>query len=117
MENEELIQEALIQFMDRLEGIAEQHGELYDTVVREALFAAIWDGFVERDPAFDPEVSTYGMYTPEGQEGVRRVVLALLEQLHEGAAHLSSEERKDLVWNYDVLSSSGLTIDEFLGAP
>lgn len=117
MENKELVQESLVHFMDRLEAIGEEHGEIYDTAVREALFNAVWEGFVEYNMAFDPEQPTYGMYTPEGQQAVRRIVLPLLEELREAAGHMSPDERQNLVWDYSVRSSNGLTIDEFLGAP
>jgi hypothetical protein len=46
------MQAILRRLLDRLDAIAEQHGEVGDTAVREAMSGAVFDGFLRPISAF-----------------------------------------------------------------
>jgi len=62
----------------RLETIAEEHEELTDTAVREALHKTLNYYFVWGKPC-DPLPRRYAMYTREGDEAVAEVIAEFLQ--------------------------------------
>lgn len=65
--------EFLLELMEKLEEIGHEHGELYDTDVREQMHESILNGFIR--PVEDYEVpDEFGMFSDEGNTRVRDVL-------------------------------------------
>ena len=107
---------ALRRFLDDLEGIGVEHGELYDTDVREHLAEAIVTALIP-DLGVTADSDEYGMFSREGNDAVRRAVERYLSAVVPMAASLALDQRERVaaVWDADAASSQGTTVDEFLG--
>ena len=74
----------LRQLLDRLDGIAEHHDEVGDTEVREAMSAAVSDGFIRPIATFTlPD--RYAMFTEEGDRLVRQAIAEFLRAANQRA--------------------------------
>ena len=106
----------LVEFMDRLESIGEDHEELYDTDVRERMGEVIDNLLIS--PTGSTEIpADMGMFSAEGN---RRVVDALRHYLDRAVPRaeelgLDAAARSAAVWDGDAISAAGSSVDEFLG--
>ena len=110
------MRDALIRFLDTLEAIGEDHEEVYDTDVREQLGEAIERNLII--PAGPIETPTkLGMFSDEADERVAAALGAYLTEARRQADELRLDEvaRRRAVWDPDATSTSGATVDEFLG--
>ena len=111
------MQAILRRLLDRLDAIAEQHGEVSDTAVREAMSDAVFDGFLRPVSAFAlPD--RYAMFSDEGDLLVKRALAEFLPAAnHSGAeAGLSSfHKRLSALQDADVRSARGSYYDDYLG--
>ncbi len=63
----------LAELLERMDDIAEAHGEVAETEVRERLDEAVHDGFLIPTPGYElPD--DFAMYSPEGNLAVRDVL-------------------------------------------
>lgn len=107
----------LVRFLDELEAIGEVHEEVYDTDVRERLAERIESVFVSREaaPAASDEL---GMFSDEANSRVAAALDRFLVDMSAAAASIDDPgARRDSVWDAEATSTSGLTVDEFLGWP
>ena len=108
----------LRRLLDRLDAIAaEQHGEVGDTAVREAMSGAVFDGFLRPISAFAlPD--RYAMFSEEGDLLVKRALAEFLPAANHSAADagLSTfHERLSVLQDDDVRSAGGSYLDDYLG--
>ena len=107
----------LRRLLDRLDAIAEQHGEVGDTAVREAMSDAVFDGFLRPICAFAlPD--RYAMFSEEGDLLVKRALAEFLPAANYSAADagLSTfHERLSVLQDDDVRSAGGSYLDDYLG--
>ena len=107
----------LRRLLDRLDAIAEQHGEVGDTAVRDAISDAVFDGFLRQVSAFAlPD--RYAMFSEEGDLLVKRALADFLPAANHSAADagLSTfHERLSALQDDDVRSADGSYFDDYLG--
>ena len=110
------LQDALKTLLDRLNAVSENHGEIFDTDVREQMFDAVYLSVLKPRPGYTlPE--RFGMYEPEGNQAVREAleayaqqVLPLFEQLQ-----FTPQQRLEAFQDAGATTPDGLTPDEFFG--
>ena len=111
------MQAILRRLLDRLDAIAEQHGEVGDTAVREAMSGAVFDGFLRPVSAFAlPD--RYAMFSEEGDLLVKRALAEFLPAANHRApeAGLSTfHERLSALQDVGVRSAGGSYYDDYLG--
>lgn len=101
----------------RLEAIADQHEELTDTEVREALHKTLNYYFVWAKPC-DPLPRRYAMYTPAGDDAVAEVVTeflhnaTVLARQHRIAV---GTDRLELLQDASIRTPRGELYDLFIG--
>jgi hypothetical protein len=107
----------LRRLLDRLDAIAEQHEEVGDTDVREAMSDAVFDGFLRRVAGFElPE--RFAMFSKEGDRLVRQALAEFLPAAnrHAGEAGLASfHERLTAFQDSAVQSAAGSYYDDYFG--
>jgi hypothetical protein len=111
------MQAILRRLLDRLDAIAEQHGEVSDTAVRDAISDAVFDGFLRPVSAFVlPD--RYPMFSDEGDLLVKRALAEFLQAANHSAAEagLSTfHQRLSALQDVDVRSAGGSYYDDYLG--
>jgi hypothetical protein len=111
------MQAILHRLLDRLDAIAEQHGEVGDTAVREAISDAVFDGFLRPDSALAlPD--RYAMFSNEGDLLVKRALAEFLPAANHSAAEAGLStfyERLSALQDVDVRSAGGSYYDDYLG--
>ena len=107
----------LRRLLDRLDAIAEQHGEVSDTAVRDVISEAVFDGFLRPSSGFVlPD--RYAMFSEEGDLLVKRALAEFLPAANHSAADagLSTfHERLSVLQDDDVRSAGGSYLDDYLG--
>lgn len=105
--------------LDELDDVADQHDELFDTDVRERLWAVVDDVLIcRRSPLRVPE--ELGMFTDEGNRKLRSVLEQHLPQLRDAFETLgvdTPERRLKSFHNPALRSGRGRRVDEFFGQP
>jgi len=111
------MQAILRRLLDRLDAIAEQHGEVSDTAVRDAISDAVFDGFLRPVSAFTlPD--RYAMFSDEGDLLVKLALAEFIPAANHsaGEAGLSTfHERLSALQDNDVRSAGGSYYDDYLG--
>jgi hypothetical protein len=111
------MQAILRRLLDRLDAIAEQHGEVGDTAVRDAISEAVFDGFLRPVSAFAlPD--RYAMFSEEGDLLLKRALAEFLAAANHSAAEagLSTfHKRLSALQDADVRSAGGSYFDDYLG--
>ncbi len=100
----------------RLEKISRKHDDLCDTIVREEMATAIYNGFLAPSRKFKlPE--SYEMIDEEGDEMIATALAEFLQSACPIADELGWDEkqRQDAFQDLDVTTPKGLTYDEFFG--
>jgi hypothetical protein len=110
------MREALIRFLDALESIGVDHEEVYDTDVRERLGEAIERNLIAPGGSVDVPAKL-GMFSDEADERVVAALYRYLTAARRRADELGLDEaaRRTAVWDPEATSTSGATVDEFLG--
>jgi hypothetical protein len=112
------VRNAVRTLSSNLEEISEEHAELTDTAVREAIhevlhYAFVWGHALEEQPV------TYAMFTLAGDQAIAAAVarflgvaprLADLDGLALGSARL------DALQDITIVTAAGNTLDNFLGS-
>ena len=110
---EELLRE-LLNEMERLDG---RYREFDDTVVREAMWSSIEDGFINPKTGFRLRWF-YGLLSPVGNLRIRRAVGRYIRRAQDRALRLgltTQEERADAFENIEVRGAGGSTYDDWFG--
>ncbi len=110
------MREPLVRFLEALEAIGVEHGEVYDTDVRERMADAVEQRLITRSR--QGELSDdFGMFSPEGNRLVRDAVASYLAEAGPIADALNLDEaaRRASVWDAEAASTKGMPVDEFLG--
>jgi hypothetical protein len=103
--------------LEDLEAIEQEHGEVTDTEVRDAMRHPIHDGFINPQPGFVLGTD-FGMLTPEGNEKVRAALNRFLKRAGEVAKAEglnTPRARLDAFQNIEVASAGGCYYDDFFG--
>ena len=108
---------ALRRLLDALDAVAADHGEVHDTMVREQLFEAVYVHFVRPDLRRGELPTSFGMFSPEGDEAVRAALSTFLTDPDVVAFREASSprERLDAFQDADGASASGSVYDEYFG--
>jgi hypothetical protein len=111
------MRELLRCLLDRLDSIAEQHEEVSDTDVREAMSAAVFDGFLRPVPGFElPE--HYSMFSEEGDKLVKQALAEFVPSAIRCGVEtglISFHERLSAFQDGDVKSTAGCYFDDYFG--
>ena len=108
-------QKVLELLMNELEGIAESHGELYDTECREQMSEAIFNAFVFQEENYSVP-SSLGFFSISGNKAVHAALNKYIIQMAMLLAEDSSEqERMDMFQDARVYSQSEQSVDDFFG--
>jgi hypothetical protein len=111
------MQAILRRLLDRLDAIAEQHGEVGDTAVREAISEAVFDGFLRPVSTFVLPYR-YAMFSEEGDLLVKWALAEFLPPANHGAAEAglsTPHEQLSALQDDDVRSAGGSYFDDYLG--
>ena len=107
----------LLELLHRLEEIGEEHEELFDSDVREAMDDVVFSGFVKPKPGYVlPD--KFGMFSTEGDELVREVFLWFLPaalQSAEQAGLDTFHKRLAAVQNLEVRTEEENDYNDFFG--
>ena len=111
------MQAVLRRLLDRLDAIAEQHDEVGDTDVREAMSEAVFDGFLRPVPTFAlPD--RFAMFSKEGDRLVKQALAEFLPaaiQSAEVSVLNSFHQRPSAFQDGDVQSDGGSYYDDYSG--
>lgn len=109
--------ELLRKLLSRLALIGDEHEELYDSDVSQAIGNAVMDGFVRAEAGYAIPTE-FGMYSLEANAAVRAAVAdyvaaanAIASELGIGRFH----ERLELVQNRNVRTQDGHDYEYFMG--
>ncbi len=111
------MKQLLLKLLLRLEAIGEQNEEIYDTVCRDAMGAAVFSSFLLPEPGYElPD--DFGLCSVEAN---RAVWLALSEyitaarELAPMEGPTTFQQRLAALQDADVMTPGGATHDEFFG--
>ena len=108
------LQAALKNLLEDLNQIAENHGEIFDTDVREQLFEAVYVAYLRPREGYElPE--RFGLYEAEGNQQVRTALQKYLDTVLPLSADLNPQQRLDAFQDPEVTTEDDLTPDEFFG--
>jgi hypothetical protein len=111
------MKKALKQLINALDKIFEDHEEVGDTAVREFMYAAVHQSFIDPKPGYELPTE-FGMFSEEGDRKVRAALKKFLThpEVAEAAIKLKiPKERLDAFQDDDVESSEGNKYDEYFG--
>lgn len=108
---DEQLKQVLGDFLNDLDAIADEHGELGDTECRERLTDALVIGFLQPNTG-RPLPSDFGMFSDEGNAAVRAALENFIDRLSVQAPHLSMNERLALL-SANVVSEEGNCGDDY----
>ena len=102
--------------LNALDRVIEKHEEVGDTAVREAMFAAVFDGFLKPQPGYllPPE---FGMFSKAGNAAVHKILARFIEQAEAAARQdnlMTPQQRLD-AFQGEVESNDGNGADEYFG--
>jgi hypothetical protein len=108
---------ALLQLINALDGVFEEHEEVGDTDVREQMYDAVHKGFILPQAGYSLPPK-FGMFTDDGDKLVRLALQKFLA--HPDVMALSKslptpEERLAAFQDPDVTSTEANTYDEYFG--
>ena len=111
------MKELLRRLLEDLETIEEEHEEVGDTAVREALRAALHEGFINPKPGFVLG-DDFEMYTAKGNRRVKAALRRFISRAG-AAAHAEGLDtpraRLDAFQDREVESAGGNFFDDFFG--
>lgn len=110
---------AMASLLDDLDDIAAEHEELFDTDVRERLWAVVEEALI-KGRSQTPVPQRFGMLTEEGDQRVRRAMeqhVARLRDVFETFGLDTPERRRKSFHNAALRSERGRTVSDFFGDP
>jgi hypothetical protein len=111
------LQKLTLELYNTLEEIGEEHEELFDTDVREAMHASldyyfVWDSFEENMPI------TYSMFSKEGDAKVAEAIQNYCRKATETAQKMGikpGQDREDVLQDGSLETNQGQYYDDFIG--
>jgi hypothetical protein len=108
--------ELLLELLIRLEAIAREHEEMYDSETRDAMREAVHNGFLDMVPKYILPTG-FGLESEEGNQLVRD---ALGRYIHAATAKtqelgLTFKQRFNAFQSTNVITPNSTTADEFFG--
>jgi hypothetical protein len=110
------LQKALQTLLEQLLDISEEHGELFDTEVREQMRDAVHNSFIQPKAGYVlPE--KFGMYEAEANQAVKAALQHYIDTVKPlaEAQNLSAQQRLEAFEDATVTANDELTPDEFFG--
>jgi hypothetical protein len=112
------IKKPLQKILNRLDTIAQCHGEVTDTDVRDVLHSVVWDGFIDMKKNYSlPD--NFAMFSKSGNKKVRTAIEKFLESVRiltsEIPAFKSKKSRFEAFQDIEIQSKEGSTYDDYFG--
>ena len=111
------VDEVLLELLQRLEAVGDEHQELFDSEVRKAMDAAAHYGFIKPEPGYTLPVE-FAMFSPDGDGQVREVLAWFLPAAHR-AAELAAldtfHKRLGAFQNLEVCTARKNDYNDFFG--
>ena len=110
-------QQILEKLLNKLEVIAEQHGELYDTVCRENMSDAVIKKFVLNQQNYSL-INDFGLHEEQGNQSVKNALDQYINAISIFASEQNIhqlEQRLEIFQDEDVFTNDGQSMDEFFG--
>lgn len=110
------LQQALQTLLEQLLAISEEHGEVFDTVVREHMHEAVFNSFIKpKENYVLPDY--FGMFEDEGNQAVKKTLQQYIDTTKPLAEqlNLSAQQRLEAFEDASVMVGDSLTPDEFFG--
>jgi hypothetical protein len=110
---------ALASLLNDLDEISKEHEEIYDTEVRERLWAYLESRFIRYDKATQlPE--KFGMFSEDGNKSVRKAFASntiSLDAIIE-VFELDTDQKREITFtNPELTNDNGNYLDSYFGAP
>jgi hypothetical protein len=107
----------ILELLERLEAIGEQHEELFDSEVRESMDKAVGAGFLRPETGYVlPD--TFGMYSREGDQQVREALAWFLAAAAKSAVAEglnTFQKRLAAFQNHEVQTAQKNDFNDFFG--
>jgi hypothetical protein len=112
------IKKPLQRILNRLDIIAQRHGEVSDTDVRDVLHSVVWDGFIEMKKEYSlPE--DFDMFSKSGNKKVYIAMKKFLESVRILVSEIpvlnSRQSRFEAFQDIEIQSKEGSTYDDYFG--
>ena len=104
---------ALKHLLNRLDAIAEEHGEVTDTDVREQMYEAVYHGFIVQTPGYTLPAE-FGLFEAPGNTVVRAALSEFITAAC-AAGIATAADRFAAFQDESVLSDDGNPYDEYFG--
>jgi hypothetical protein len=112
------IKKPLERILNRLDTIAQSHGEVTDTDVRDILHSVVWDGFIEMKKNYSLP-NDFAMFSKSGNKKVRTAIEKFLESIRTLTLEIpilkDKESRFEAFQDIEIQSKEGTTYDEYFG--
>src|SRR3982751_1746451 len=102
---------ALKHLLNRLDAIAEEHGEVTDTDVREQMYEAVYHGFIVQTPGYTLP-GKFGLFEEDGNAAIRAALSEFMPAAS-AAGIASPADRFAGFQDGSVLSDAGNPYDEY----
>ncbi|MDR1141258.1 MAG: immunity 26/phosphotriesterase HocA family protein [Planctomycetaceae bacterium] len=112
------IKKPLQRILNRLDTIAQSHGEVTDTDVRDVLHSVVWEGFIDMKKNYSlPD--NFAMFSKSGNKKVRTAIEKFLESVRTLSSEIPAlkdkESRFEAFQDIEIQSKEGSTYDEYFG--
>jgi hypothetical protein len=110
---------SMAHLLENLEQLADDHGEVYDTDVRERMWAVVNQILIKQSAPVDVP-DDLGMFTPEANQRLKQILQFNLQRLREVFEIFGLDtEQKRLAsfFNQRLQTERGHHVDDFFGAP
>jgi hypothetical protein len=108
-----MMKAALKHLLNRLDAIAEEHGEVTDTDVREQMYEAVYHGFIVQTPGYTLP-GKFGLFEEDGNTVVRTALSEFIAAAC-AAGIAAPADRFAAFQDETVLSDDGNPYDEYFG--
>jgi hypothetical protein len=105
---------ALRKLLDDLERIGDDHEELFDSEVRDAMGLAIFTAVIRPEPGAEFPTD-YGMESAKANASVARAIAAYCDSVRHEFQGLSFKERLAAFQDPEVVTEEGNEFDDFFG--
>ena len=109
----------VVALLEDLEQLGDTHGELYDTDVREHLWAVIEQGVIKGHSSFTVPTEL-GMFSAEANAELAEILRVNVNRLNETFATFeltSEQQRLASFFNSKLHTERGSTVEDFFGSP
>src|SRR5215475_2425259 len=120
MTSDDELRKALEDLLKELVAVSKDHGEIFDTDVREQMFDAVYDGFLKPKEHYAPP-ENFGMFSDEGNQRVKAALENYIKRANARAEEIGlSDPNERLAAFQDTEFSIGegedtVMFDDFFG--